>query len=69
MAWRDSTSVTAFVTDALEEAVRVASDPFAGLAAWMTADVRAELGRATERGANAEAAAEVDRVDDGEQAW
>ncbi len=69
VARRDRTSVTAFVTDALEAAVRVASDPFAGLAARMTADFRTELGRATERGAYAEAAAEVDRVEDGEQAW
>jgi hypothetical protein len=69
VARRDRTSVTSFVTDALDEAVRVASDPFAGLAARMTADFRAELGRATERGAYAEAAAEVDRVEDGEQAW
>jgi hypothetical protein len=69
IARRDTTSVTAFVTEALEEAVRVASDPFAGLAARMTADFRAELGRATESGAYAEAAAEVDRLEDGEQGW
>ena len=35
----------------------------------MTADFRAEMGRAVERGAYAEAAAEVDRAEDGELAW
>lgn len=69
IARRDNKSVTTFVTEALEEAVRVASDPFAGLAARMTADFRAELGRATESGAYAAAAAEVDRAEDEERGW
>lgn len=56
-------SVTAFVTEALEEAVRLATDPFAGLAARMTAQFRAELGDAVDSGAYAEAAAEVDRAE------
>jgi hypothetical protein len=56
-------SVTAFVTDALEEAVRIATDPFAGLAARMTAQFRAELGDAVDSGAYAEAAAEADRAE------
>jgi hypothetical protein len=62
-ARRRGESVTAFVTRALEDAVREATDPFAALAARMTADLRAELGRAVESGAYAEAAAEVDRAE------
>ena len=43
-------SVTGFVIEALEDAVRTAGDPFAGLAADMVADLRAELARALESG-------------------
>jgi uncharacterized protein (DUF1778 family) len=60
VARRDGTTVTGFVVDALEQAVRTATDPFAGIAARMTAEFRAELGRAVDSGAYAEAAAEVD---------
>jgi hypothetical protein len=47
-------SVTAFVIEVLDEAVRVHRDPFAGLAADMVANLRAELGRALESGAYTE---------------
>ena len=53
----------AFVTDALEDAVEVATNPFAGLAARMTATFRANLAKAVESGAYADAAAEVDRAE------
>jgi uncharacterized protein (DUF1778 family) len=56
-------SVTGFVTQALEEAVDVATNPFAALAANMTAAFRSNLGKAVESGAYAEAAAEVDRAE------
>lgn len=55
--------MTSFVVESLEDAVQVATDPFAGLAARMTAEFRAELGRAIDSGAYAEAAAEIDRVE------
>jgi len=61
VAKRRGQSVTAFVTEALEDAVRVARDPFAGIAAQMAADIRAEIGKAVESGEYAAAAAEVDR--------
>ena len=38
-------------------------DPFAGIAARMTAEFRAELGRAVDSGAYADAAAEFDRTE------
>jgi hypothetical protein len=60
-------SVTAFVTEVLEEAVRVEQDPFAHLAAEMTARFRQRLGEAVESGAYADAAAEVDRLEGGER--
>jgi hypothetical protein len=47
-------SVTAFVVEVLEDSVRTARDPFAGLAADMVANLRAELARALESGAYAE---------------
>jgi hypothetical protein len=56
-------SVTTFVTEALEDAVEVAVNPFAGLAATMTATFRANLAKAVESGAYADAAAEVDRAE------
>jgi hypothetical protein len=56
-------STTAFVTEVLEAAVRVEQDPFAALAADMTARFRERLGRDVESGAYAEAAADVDRVE------
>ena len=61
VARRRKQSVNAFVTEALEDAVRVARDPFAGIAARMAADIRAEIGKAVESGEYAAAAAEVDR--------
>jgi hypothetical protein len=63
VARRRGETVTGFVTGALEDAVRVASDPFAGLAAKMTAEFRHELGTALDSGAYAEAAAEIDRIE------
>jgi hypothetical protein len=63
LAARQGTSVTAVVTDALEGAVRVGTDPFAALAARMTRELRTDLGRAVESGAYAAAAAEVDRAE------
>ena len=62
-AERRGQSVTAFVVEALEAAVRVEQDPFAALAADLTNRFREQLGRAVESGAYAEAAAEVDRAD------
>lgn len=47
-------SVTAFVVAALDDAVRRARDPFAGLAADLAADLRAELTVLVESGAYAE---------------
>ena len=63
VARRNGQTVTSFVVESLEDAVQVATDPFAGLAARMTAEFRAELGRAIDSGAYAEAAAEIDRVE------
>ena len=63
VAKRRGQSVTAFVTEALEDAVDVATNPFAGLAARMTAAFRENLAKAVESGAYAEAAAEVDRAE------
>jgi predicted transcriptional regulator len=66
VAKRRRQSVNAFVTEALEDAVRVARDPFAGIAARMAADIRAEIGKAVESGEYATAAAAADRR---ESAW
>jgi hypothetical protein len=63
VAQRRGQSVTTFVTEALEDAVEVATNPFAGLAATMTATFRANLAKAVESGAYADAAAEVDRAE------
>jgi len=63
VAKRRGQSVTSFVTEALEDAVEVATNPFAGLAAKMTAAFRENLARGVESGAYAEAAAEVDRAE------
>lgn len=63
VARRNGQTVTSFVVESLEDAVRVASDPFAGIAARMTAEFRAELGRAVDSGAYADAAAEIDRIE------
>jgi uncharacterized protein (DUF1778 family) len=63
VARRNGQTVTNFVVESLEEALRVATDPFAGIAARMTAEFRAELGRAVDSGAYAEAAAAVDRTE------
>lgn len=60
VARRRRQSVTSFVAEALEDAVRLDQDPFAAIAASMTARFRSQLGRAVESGAYAEAAAEVD---------
>ena len=60
VARRRRQSVTAFVTAALEEAVRVEQDPVAGLAAEMTERFRSKLAAAVASGAYADAAAEVD---------
>ena len=63
IARRRGQTVTSFVTEALDDAVRVATDPFAGLAAKMTAEFRSELGKAIDSGAYADAAAEIDRIE------
>ena len=63
VARRRGQSVTTFVTEALEEAVDAASNPFSGLAARMTAAFREDLAKAVESGAYADAAAEVDRTE------
>ena len=63
VARRNGQTVTSFVVESLEDAIQVASDPFAGIAARMTAEFRAELGRAVDSGAYADAAAEVDRIE------
>jgi hypothetical protein len=68
VARRRGQSVTSFVTEALEDAVEVAQNPFAGLAARMTEEFRSRLGRAVESGAYAEAAAEIDRAEGWDQA-
>jgi len=60
-AKRRGQTVQAFVSESLEEAVRIAMDPVAGLAADLAANIRAELGKAVESGEYAAAAAEVDR--------
>ena len=60
VARRRRQSITSFVTEALEDAVRREQDPFAAIAASMTARFRSQLARAVESGAYAEAAAEVD---------
>ncbi len=62
-AQRRRQTVQAFVTQGLEEAVEAALNPFAGIAADMTAEFRAALGRAIDSGAYADAAAEVDRIE------
>lgn len=58
-------TVTAFVERALGRAVVESNDSFAGLAADLARNVRAELRSAIEDGAYREAAAEVER----EEAW
>ena len=58
-------TVTAFVERALHRAVVETNDSFAGLAADLARNVRAELGSAIEDGDYREAAAEVER----EEAW
>lgn len=68
VARRRDQSVTAFVIESLEEAVAAAQNPFNGLAARMTAEFRARLGRAVESGAYADAAAEIDRAEGWDQA-
>ena len=65
VARRRRQSITSFVTEALEDAVRVEQDPVAGLAADLTEGFRRQLGAAIASGAYAEAAAEVDR----EEGW
>lgn len=60
-AKRRGQTVQAFVSESLDEAVRIAMDPVAGLAADLAANIRAELGKAVESGEYAAAAAEVDR--------
>jgi hypothetical protein len=58
-------TMTAFVERALHRAVVESSDSFAGLAAHLARNVRAELRSAVEDGAYREAAAAVER----EEAW
>ena len=58
-------TVTAFVERELRRAVVESNDSFAGLAADLARNVRAELRSAIEDGAYREAAAEVER----EEAW
>ena len=58
-------TVTAFVDRALRRAVVESNDSFAGLAADLARNVRAELRSAIEDGAYLEAAAEVEQ----EEAW
>ena len=62
-AKRQRKTVQAFVSEGLEEAVSAALNPFAGLASRMTAEYRANLGRAIDSGAYADAAAEIDRIE------
>jgi predicted transcriptional regulator len=50
-ARRQGRSLTGFVVEALEEAVRLERDPFAALAAELAAGLRAELAHALESGA------------------
>lgn len=63
-AARRGLSLTAFVTETLEQAVHEASDPFAGLAADLARRTRAALATAIESGAYADAAAEIDAAED-----
>ncbi|MGH9065585.1 MAG: hypothetical protein ACRD0L_16750 [Acidimicrobiales bacterium] len=56
-------SVTTFVTDVLSSAVAIETDPFAGLAADMTAHTRAVLGEAVRSGDYAAAAASVEAAE------
>ena len=58
-------TVTAFVAQALRQAVTEANDSFTGLAAELSRGLRAELRSAVEDGAYRGASAEVDR----EEAW
>lgn len=58
-------TVTAFVERALQRAVIEANDSFAGLAATLAGNVRAELHSAIKDGAYREAVSEVER----EEAW
>ena len=67
VARRRRQSVTSFVTEALEDAVRLEQDPFAAIAASMTARFRSQMARAVESGAYAEAAAEVDAREGGSE--
>jgi hypothetical protein len=62
-AARRHQSLTAFVTETLERAVREASDPFAGLAAELARQARSVLADAVDSGAYAEAAAEIDAAE------
>lgn len=57
--------MTAFVERALHRAVAESNDSFAGLAADLARNVRAELRSAIDDGAYRDAAAEVER----EEAW
>ena len=63
VARRRGVPITTFVTDVLEDAVRTERDPFAGLAADLAANLRAELAHALESGEYAKATAEVDRAE------
>ena len=63
VAARRGQSLTAFVIETLERAVREASDPFAGLAAELARQTRVVLAEAVDSGAYAEAAAEVDAAE------
>ena len=62
-AGRRQKSVTLFVIEILERAVREESDPFTGLAADLAGHTRALLAEAVGAGRYAEAAAEVDAAE------
>ena len=68
VAARRGQSLTAFVIDTLERALREEADPFAGLAAEWARQARAVLAEAVDSGAYTEAAAEIDRSEDQDRA-
>jgi plasmid stability protein len=63
-AARANKSVTGFVIEILERAVKEESDPFVGLAADLAGHTRALLAEAVEAGTYAAAADEVDAAEE-----
>jgi hypothetical protein len=63
VAARRHQSLTAFVIETFERAVREASDPFAGLAVELARQARVALAEAVDSGAYAEAAAAIDAAE------